>query len=441
MQNYNPFTPLQSRDIFEELTGKVSKREDSINHVRFRKAKELTYEDILAVSPINSGISFIRDTIISLPLNLYNKKGVLVDKNPNLDLLNSPNPLQSKADFIGQLIDQYFIYGNAFVYAKDGQLICLEGDAKCVEIGINRNRRPVYTLSGAFKNGGFYRRLEETTIVNHINMLHFKRNNTFGLYGAGVIHTLESEIRILLNLQNKNATFALDNNNQYVLTTIDTPTKRTEHSSLLAQSLLNKTTSVYGLKVGETLTSLPTNTTSDVKQDKLMQQMINFIAADIKIPVSYIGSDTNDKHNNGLLKRRLMLDSTLQPLCKKICEVFNNFFFPNSNYYLEFDTDQFIKGDLASESTIYINLHNAGITTTNETRKALNYGKIEGDQYDLPRQGAPMQPAGEPTGGADGPGGAENRPDMIGRDDVEAMIAEILSDSSYLQEINKSEVT
>lgn len=140
---------------------------------------------------LNIGVSMIRETVSSIPLEMYrikNKQGEVeeVYENPILSLLQRPNDRQTQKEFWKLAVAYYLLSGEAFWYLERGDntdeptaMVNMRPDH--VEILLSEGKKDIIGYSFHQSNG-------ETLRIPKENVLHIKNIDPVNpLRGTGVI--------------------------------------------------------------------------------------------------------------------------------------------------------------------------------------------------------------------------------------------------------------
>ena len=84
------------------------------------QAKQYKYQDLASEGYLKNAIVYrcvneISKGISAVPFKLFNKNEEVIEQHPIIEVLNKPNPLQSRSEFMNSLVGFLMLSGNAYV--------------------------------------------------------------------------------------------------------------------------------------------------------------------------------------------------------------------------------------------------------------------------------------------------------------------------------------
>ena len=355
--------PAQS-DIVStvEGTGPIASRE-IINNYR-------SYYEYLEV--VNRSVNMIVDDTAEIPLRVGEPikglksvvKGVRRSK-VELLLNHQPNPFQDVSTFWRNLIIDYLLDGNIFVYFDGVSLYHLP--ANYMEIAPDEK---TYVKNYTFQN---------SVVYNPDEILHIKENSFYSIYrGTSRLRSAERTMKQLTQMRQFQDNFF--RNGAVPGLVIKTPSVISEkNKERMIQSWMTRYRPDGGgrrplvLDGGMELDSISNVNFKELDFENSITAAESEILKALGIPPIMLdsGNNANIRPNH-----RLYYLETILPIIRKINYALERFF----GYTITEDVSNIpaLQPELRDSAAYYSTLVNSGIITPNEARKALNYSEMSG---------------------------------------------------------------
>lgn len=348
-----------------------------------------TYKDSLYLF---IGVSMIRDSVSSIPLEMYkikNKDGEVeeVHDHPILDLIHRPNYKQTEQEFWKIAVAYYLLAGETFWYMERGEnknaiptsIVNLRPDY--VDIVLSKDGREVVAYEFKQANG-------DILTLRPEDILHIKNiDPTNTLRGVGVIRPATMRI-----VTEKEASQHQANTFKYsgrpdvaVFAESDITDEEGETARERWHKIYGKNKSEVAF-FGKNIRDLKLLNVSPKEMDFIASQ--NFLRDDIlaalHIPKAMITSDDVNLANSKTARINYMKEA-VEPVLDTFLDVINNKFL----YDIEPDTFITYESQVNEDRELLlketVELKKNGIITTNEARALMNYPEVEdGDTLDAP---------------------------------------------------------
>lgn len=340
------------------------------------------------------GVSMIRETVSSIPLELYrikNKNGEVEEiyDDPFLTLLNRPNHLQTYKEFMKLSVSYYLLAGEAFWYL-DKELPTSEPMAMAnlrpdnVRILLSEDKREIIGYEFIQSNG-------QTIKLRVDQVLHFKNvDPTNPERGVGVVYPATQRIVTEKEAsKHQSETFRTHGRPDVaIMTDIDLNEEQAEDAR-------TKWDKIYGTDKGakagffgesvkdiKLLGGITPKEMDYIESQKFLREDI---LASLRIPIEMIKSEVN--YANSKTARINYVKEACMPVLDVFIDVINNKFLADkfNDTFLTYESP--VNEDrelLLKEST---ELKKAGIITVNEARELMNYDTIDGGDELSPETG------------------------------------------------------
>lgn len=341
-----------------------------------------TYKDSLYLF---IGVSMIRETVSSIPLELYrivNKDGDTeeVKDNPILDLLNRPNNRQTKKEFWKLSIAYYLLAGEAFWYLERNETTGIP-TAKVnmrpdfVEILFNADKSEIIGYKFQQANG-------QVLNIPAENVLHIKNiDPTNPARGVGVVRPASQRILTEKEASNYQASTFRSQGRPDVAVFLDQDLSEEE-----ASDARKKWDKIYGGADGAKAGFFG-NQVKDLKLLNVSPKEMDFtlslnflrddILASLRIPKAMITSDDVNLANSKTARINYLKEAC-EPVLDAFIDIINN------KLLTDIDSDLFVtyESEVQEDRELLLKeateLKQASIITVNEARALLNYPDIDG---------------------------------------------------------------
>ena len=365
-------------------------------------SKSYKYQDLAKEGYKNNPIVYrcvneISKGISSIDYNLKNADDEIIENHPIIEILNRPNPLQSRSEFISSLIGYLMLSGNAYILGVGAEnrppreLHLLRPD----RIEIKGSGSPIpdrycYKIGG--KMIGEYQVDPETgtSDVKHIKLW----NPLDDYYGLSPLSAAATEID-QHNMAGRHNINLLDNGLRPSGAIVFKPTDESGIPTNLTDSQRQQLqTDLMQRFTGPGNAGRPMLLEGDFSfqemslspKDMDFIAMKNMSATDIAsvfgVPSQLVGVPDAQTYSNVQEARLGLYEETIIPLCKKLESDLNEWLMPmfDENLKIEFNTDD-IPALSERRRLIYANVTQAvtqGIMTRNEARERLGLSPLDG---------------------------------------------------------------
>ena len=366
------------------------------------QAKQYKYQDLANEGYQKNAIVYrcvneISKGIAAVPIKLFNKDEEVIDQHPILEVLNRPNPLQSRSEFLNSLVGFLMLSGNAYVLKVGAdnrppkELHLLRPD----RIEIKGGNRPIperyeYRVNG--KVEAVYPVDPETNVsdIKHIKLWHPLDD----YYGCSPLSAAAVGID-QHNLASKHNINLLDNgarpSGAVVFKPKDDsgmPTNLTESQrQQLLTDLNNRFTGTQNagrplLLEGDFNFIEMGLSPKDMDFLNLKHMSATDIAMCFGVPSQLVGVPDAQTYSNVAEARLALYEETILPLLRKLESDLNEWLVPlyDDSLHIHFETDE-IPALSERRRRIYENVNGAvlnGIMTRNEARERLGLSPLDG---------------------------------------------------------------
>lgn len=340
-------------------------------------------------------VTLVAEAAATIPLVLYDGKDRIITKHKLLDLLQRPNPLHSKTDFLAALYTSWLLAGNVYIEAvrpDDGpptELYQLRPDRMRVLPGpAGLPLGYEYSLNGA-------KHVWPTDMLTGAcDVLHWKNFNPLDdWYGLAPLDAAQ------ISIDQHNAASSW---NQALLNQAARPSgalvyKPKDGPNNLSHDQLSRLREEFDayysgarnagrpmiLEGGLEWQSLAL-TPQDMEWLKGRDAAARDIALAFGVPAQLIGLTDTQTYSNMVEARLALYEEAVLPLARRLLCAINTWLLPmfttekdSKTYRLDLDTDE-VSALAPRRESAWKKVENATFLTVNEKRTALGYSKIEG---------------------------------------------------------------
>ena len=366
------------------------------------QAKQYKYQDLASEGYLKNAIVYrcvneISKGISAVPFKIFNKNEEVVEQHPIIEVLNKPNPLQSRSEFMNSLVGFLMLSGNAYVLKIGAdnrppkELHLLRPD----RIEVKGSNRPIpesyeYRVNG--KTEAIYPVDSDSgaSELKHIKLWHPLDD----YYGCSPLSAAAVEID-QHNLASKHNINLLDNGARPSGAVVFKPKDDTGMNVNLTESQRQQLlTDLNNRFTGAQNAGRPLLLEGDFdwKEMGLSPKDMDFLnlkhmsATDIAmcfgVPSQLVGVPDAQTYANVAEARLALYEETIIPLLKKIESDLNEWLVPlyGDDLHMHFDIDE-IPALSERRRKIYENVNSAvlnGIMTRNEARERLGLSPLDG---------------------------------------------------------------
>lgn len=327
----------------------------------------------------------ITTAISSVTLEVHGKNGI-VENHPALELLNRPNPSQSKSDFIKHIFCDYLISGNMY--------IAREPDAKKPAQLWPVNPKYVQPEAGVFglpkkyvfNNGTTKREFPVDQLTGDCQLFHLKtynpENPLEGIspmrHSALAADTHNDGLRWNSSLLKNGA------RPSGIVKYKGSPSKETvsflrEYFKETLQGAKNAGEVPVLTEDGDWVQM--SDNPKDMDYLNTMKEMAKYVASAYGVPLPLIDNDSSTFNNLEQAKERLWTDTVL-PLLNEFLDAFGAWLLKGYGegltFKYDYDSIPALEGLRAKRFTRMVDAVNKGVLTINEARFAIGFAEVEG---------------------------------------------------------------
>ncbi|MBW4863752.1 MAG: phage portal protein [Paeniclostridium sp.] len=340
-----------------------------------------TKEDIaLKISALNNGLSLISETLASLPIYKYHRledgSKVRVSDDRLHYLLNvACNQSTSSFNMKDTFIKQAILEGNGYLYIqRKGNNISslhLVEDVQPKKYMTDDGLSCTYE----FKLG------DREMTCNNYEMINLARYSKNGIEGKGILEH-GSDVLGIANSLNQYQGATLENG-AFIKGMMKVPSEMNADDK---RNLTSKMKEFFSGKSNGTVMVLNKDidfipislSPSDIEALKSSEFSVDEIARLLKVPPDMLKGTSNRSEQSDLY----FLKYCLLAYIRQVEEVFNHYLLleseKNGEYFFEFNIDNLLRTDKATEMKYYRDGVEGGIFTINEARNKLNKKSIKG---------------------------------------------------------------
>ena len=342
----------------------------------------ITEESAMRLSAVFGAVRVISETIASLPWMVkqdFEGSTRNASAHPINQLIHSPNGMMTDFNFRESCQAHLCLHGNAYIAIKRneaGQPVSL------IPVHPDRVKVKVY------KDEKFYTIDDGKETFDDTEMIHIVGLSFDGIVGKSVIEAARESIGLGLAAdQFGGAFFGNGANVNTVLThpgrLSDDAYKRLMASWQRRYAGLDNAHKTAILEEGMNLQKVSISP-SESQFLETRQFGVVDIARFFRIPLAYLGSLENSSTRANIEEQGIQFQrNTILPWVKRWEAEFNRKLFPNGNeYYIRFNMDGLLRGDISSRYSSYATARQWGWLSVNDIRKFEGLDNIDnGDTY------------------------------------------------------------
>ena len=342
----------------------------------------ITEDSAMRLSAVFGAVRVISETIASLPWMVkqdFEGSTRNAAAHPINQLIHSPNGIMTDFNFRETCQAHLCLHGNAFIAIKRneaGQPI------KLIPVHPDRVQVKVY------KDEKFYTIDDGKETFDDTEMIHILGLSFDGIVGKSVIEAARESIGLGLAADQFGGSFFGNGANVSAVLThpgrlSDEAYKRLMASWQRRYSGLDNAHKTAILEEGMNLTKVSISP-SESQFLETRQFGVVDIARFFRIPLAYLGSLENSSTRANIEEQGIQFQrNTILPWVKRWEAEFNRKLFPNGNdYYIRFNMDGLLRGDISSRYSSYATARQWGWLSVNDIRKFEGLDNIDnGDTY------------------------------------------------------------
>lgn len=342
----------------------------------------ITEDSAMRLSAVFGAVRVISETIASLPWMVkqdFEGSTRNAAAHPINQLIHSPNGIMTDFNFRETCQAHLCLHGNAFIAIKRneaGQPI------KLIPVHPDRVQVKVY------KDEKFYTIDDGKETFDDTEMIHILGLSFDGIVGKSVIEAARESIGLGLAADQFGGSFFGNGANVSAVLThpgrlSDEAYKRLMASWQRRYSGLDNAHKTAILEEGMNLTKVSISP-SESQFLETRQFGVVDIARFFRIPLAYLGSLENSSTRANIEEQGIQFQrNTILPWVKRWEAEFNRKLFPNGNeYYIRFNMDGLLRGDITSRYSSYATARQWGWLSVNDIRKFEGLDNIDnGDTY------------------------------------------------------------
>jgi HK97 family phage portal protein len=341
----------------------------------------VTENSAMQLSAVFGAVRVISETMASLPWNVkQTKDGVVVnaDAHPINKLIHQPNVMMTDFTFRETCQAHLCLHGNAFIAIQRNEA---GQPKKLIPIHPDRVQVKVY------KEEKFYT-IDENETFDDSEMIHLVGLSFDGIVGKSVLEAARESIGLGLAADRFGGSFFGNGANVSAVLThpgrlSDEAYKRLMRSWTQRNSGLENSHKTAILEEGMSVEKM-----SISPQESQFISTRKFGVEDIarffRIPLAYLGSLENSSTRANVEEQGIMFQrNTILPWVKRWESEFNRkLFITDSEYYIRFNMDGILRGDIRSRYEAYTKGRQWGWLSANDVLKMENMAPIVGgDAY------------------------------------------------------------
>lgn len=366
----------QSSDDYT-VASPMSEYSFSIVGGQTRTGESISPTSALKNSTVFSCVSIVSSTVAQLPLNVYRKVdgGKEPVENPVSKLLRRPNDIQTGYEFKSALVTDMLTYGEAFILkvitasGKVTELVPMDPDK--MEVTRSATGRRTFTYN-------------KSTVYTEKQIIHFQDFSNTACQGLSKVNQCANLVAIDNAIDYQMAdVFSNGNSVSGVLSypTAVPPETAKGITEGYKSKFGQKGSARGGVMVvgdGAQFKQLDTLSPADADMLKLKEQTIARIAAVFKVPSHLLELSTATKYNNLSQRQSAFYRDGIAPLLVNIQQKLELALLGgDESLCIEFDVQDFIKGDLVSAVNVGVSGVRNGVLTQNEARELAGYNASE----------------------------------------------------------------
>jgi HK97 family phage portal protein len=330
------------------------------------------------------GVSLIRETVSSIPLEMYRIKNAQGDteqvfEDDFLEILERPNYIQTQKEFWKLSIAYYLLAGEAFWYLEKEKsavptaMVNMRPDH--VEILLSQDKKTIIGYEFMQANGTAIKLLpEEVLHIKNIDPLNPTR-------GVGVVRPATQRI-ITEREASKHQADTFRNQGRpdiAVFTSVDLSTEDAETARENWQKIYGKDNGSQAGFFGDDVKSIQMLNVSPKEMDFINSQ--NFLRDDIlaalHVPKAMVTSDDVNLANSRTARINYIKEACL-PVLDTFIDIINNKLLNDqgNDTFITYENPVIEDRDMILKEAV--ELKNAGIISPNEARALMNYDSVDG---------------------------------------------------------------
>lgn len=342
----------------------------------------ITEDSAMRLSAVFGAVRVISETIASLPWMVkqdFEGSTRNAAAHPINQLIHSPNGMMTDFNFRESCQAHLCLHGNAYIAIKRneaGQPVSL------IPVHPDRVKVKVY------KDEKFYTIDDGKETFDDTEMIHIVGLSFDGIVGKSVIEAARESIGLGLAADQFGGSFFGNGANVSAVLThpgrlSDDAYKRLMASWQRRYAGLDNAHKTAILEEGMNLTKVSISP-SESQFLETRQFGVVDIARFFRIPLAYLGSLENSSTRANIEEQGIQFQrNTILPWVKRWEAEFNRKLFPNGNdYYIRFNMDGLLRGDISSRYSSYATARQWGWLSVNDIRKFEGLDNIDnGDTY------------------------------------------------------------
>lgn len=342
----------------------------------------ITEDSAMRLSAVFGAVRVISETIASLPWMVkqdFEGSTRNAAAHPINQLIHSPNGMMTDFNFRESCQAHLCLHGNAYIAIKRneaGQPVSL------IPVHPDRVKVKVY------KDEKFYTIDDGKETFDDTEMIHIVGLSFDGIVGKSVIEAARESIGLGLAADQFGGSFFGNGANVNTVLThpgrlSDDAYKRLMASWQRRYAGLDNAHKTAILEEGMNLTKVSISP-SESQFLETRQFGVVDIARFFRIPLAYLGSLENSSTRANIEEQGIQFQrNTILPWVKRWEAEFNRKLFPNGNdYYIRFNMDGLLRGDISSRYSSYATARQWGWLSVNDIRKFEGLDNIDnGDTY------------------------------------------------------------
>lgn len=371
---------------------------------RSKSGVQITPETALQTSAVFACVRVLSETIASLPLMIYqktgNKKKVAENHYLYPILHDSPNPWQTKFEFIEMLVGHQALRGNAYAYKVVDGLRRIKGFVPLSPARVEVEATGDFDSPKIiYKYRGEGQQMPEEFDADEV--WHLKGLSSDGFVGLSPLTMARESIGLAQAAEEHGGMFFRNGAQPSLVATAPGKVSETARKNI-TESLHAATTGTNKHKIILLEQGLDAKSIGMGNRDsqflETRQFQVQEIARIFRVPCILIGHPDNASTYASAEQFMLsFVTHTIRPWATRIEQSINKYLLSDRDrrdgYYAEFKLDALLRGDTVSRYTAYSSALTNMWMTRNEVRSLENLDPVEGgDEFENPNTTAPEEP-------------------------------------------------
>ena len=370
----------------------------------FTPPSDLSPREAMGLSTVFACVDVISSGVAKLPLIPYVIKGAEkrpMDKEDIYYFLNfTPNPNQTRFDFLKTLLVNVLIDGNGYARIRRDELT---GYGNRLEIWSSADVSIITDKAGTTIRGYYNARLD--TEVPAGDMVHIRNFSEDGIKGVSVLTYARNTLRLNARADEEAGKYFDDGRGSFGILSTDSARLNKEQRDAIRKEWQNNFSSLgngqSGLAVleGGMKYQRVTINPADAQLLQTRQFSVSEICRFFNVSPVKVHDLSKSSYSTLEAVNLAFLTDTLSPYLTQIeTELWRKIFPRNARktHRIEFDTSAFQRGDSTAQAALLTSLFNNGAITSNEIRAKFNLPPIEGGdeafiQVNMMRLNSPAQ--------------------------------------------------